>query len=205
MAHLWLAPRRSHPQKPRIPRRGLSGEIRPRSESLAGHFECPRRLQPAFPTTSSGLASGTLRHTSVQRLATRKPMLLFSFVASLLLRFEDRRLFSLLFHGPPRSPRLVLACVPQVKAHPPEDAPSQPPTRRMARMRRPAPRALFQLAELHLPAPNRPRLGANAPREAPHIRIAQPYPPVGKHHEPAETRPASCATTTRSFVSVIVK
>ena len=50
-----------------------------------------------------------------------------------------------------------------------------------------------------------PTLGANAPREAPHIRIAQPYPPVGKHHEPAETRPASCATTTRSFVSVIVK
>ena len=124
MAHLWLAIRRLHPQKPRIPRRGLSGEIRPRSESLAGHFECPRRLQPAFPTTSSGLASGTLRHTSVQRLATRKPMLLFSFVASLLLRFEDRRLFSLLFHGPPRSPRLVLASVPQVKAHPPDDAPS---------------------------------------------------------------------------------
>jgi hypothetical protein len=32
-------------------------------------------------------------------------MLLFSFVGSLLLRLEDCRLFSLLFHEPPRRPR----------------------------------------------------------------------------------------------------
>jgi hypothetical protein len=32
-------------------------------------------------------------------------MLLFSFVGSLLLRFEERKLLSLLFQAPPRSPR----------------------------------------------------------------------------------------------------
>jgi hypothetical protein len=37
--------------------------------------------------------------------ATRKPLLLFSFVGLLLLRFDDCRLLSLLFHVPPRSPR----------------------------------------------------------------------------------------------------
>ena len=137
-----------------------------------------------------GLARGALRRPSVQRLATRKPMLLFSFVASLSFRFDNRRLFSLLFHEPPRSPRLVLASAPQVNLHPPEDAPPQPPALRMARMGRPAPRALLQLAQLHAPPPHRPHLGAKAPGETPHIRPAQPYTPVGKHHEAAEIHSA---------------
>jgi hypothetical protein len=38
-------------------------------------------------------------------LATRKPMLLFSFVGLLLLRFEERKLFSVLFQLPPRIAR----------------------------------------------------------------------------------------------------
>ena len=38
-------------------------------------------------------------------LATRKPTLLFSFVGVLLLRLDEARLFELLFHEPPRSPR----------------------------------------------------------------------------------------------------
>ena len=38
-------------------------------------------------------------------LATRKPTLLFSFVGVLLLRFEERRLFSVLFQLPPRIAR----------------------------------------------------------------------------------------------------
>ena len=40
-----------------------------------------------------------------ETLATRKPRLLFSFDGSLLLRFEEARLLSLLFQEPPRSPR----------------------------------------------------------------------------------------------------
>ena len=42
---------------------------------------------------------------ALKGLATRKPMLLFSFDGSLLLRFEEARLLSLLFQEPPRSPR----------------------------------------------------------------------------------------------------
>jgi hypothetical protein len=42
---------------------------------------------------------------TLKGLATRNPTLLFSFVGSLLLRLDARRLFSLLFHEPPRSPR----------------------------------------------------------------------------------------------------
>ena len=38
-------------------------------------------------------------------LATRKPMLLFSFVGSLLFRFEERKLLSVLFQLPPRIAR----------------------------------------------------------------------------------------------------
>ena len=38
-------------------------------------------------------------------LATRKPMLLFSFEGLLLLRFEERKLFSVLFQLPPRIAR----------------------------------------------------------------------------------------------------
>ena len=42
---------------------------------------------------------------ALKGLATRNPMLLFSLDGSLSLRFEERRLFSLLFQEPPRSPR----------------------------------------------------------------------------------------------------
>lgn len=38
-------------------------------------------------------------------LATRKPMLLFSLVGVLLFRFEERKLFSVLFQLPPRIER----------------------------------------------------------------------------------------------------
>jgi hypothetical protein len=43
--------------------------------------------------------------SALKGLATRNPMLLFSFDGSLLLRFEEARLLSLLFQEPPRSPR----------------------------------------------------------------------------------------------------
>jgi hypothetical protein len=43
--------------------------------------------------------------SDVMGLATRNPTLLFSFVGVLLLRFEERRLFSVLFQLPPRIPR----------------------------------------------------------------------------------------------------
>jgi hypothetical protein len=43
--------------------------------------------------------------THCQGLATRKPMLLFSFVGLLLLRSEEARLFELLLNDPPRKPR----------------------------------------------------------------------------------------------------
>jgi len=42
---------------------------------------------------------------ALKGLARRNPMLLFSFDGSLLLRFEEARLLSLLFQEPPRSPR----------------------------------------------------------------------------------------------------
>ena len=45
------------------------------------------------------------RTCSFQGLATRKPMLLFSFVGLLLLRFDAARLLELLFQLPPRRPR----------------------------------------------------------------------------------------------------
>lgn len=39
-------------------------------------------------------------------------MLLFSFVGVLLLRFEARRLFSVLFQEPPRRPRSLFSRLP---------------------------------------------------------------------------------------------
>ena len=55
-----------------------------------------------FHTT---MISPTGRQLTLKGLATRNPTLLFSFVGSLLLRLDARRLFSLLFQEPPRSPR----------------------------------------------------------------------------------------------------
>jgi len=49
-------------------------------------------------------AEGKALH-ALKGLATRNPMLLFSFDGLLLLRFDDCRLLSLLFQEPPRSPR----------------------------------------------------------------------------------------------------
>ena len=45
------------------------------------------------------------KQRTLKGLATRNPTLLFSFVGPLLLRLDAHRLFSLLFHEPPRSPR----------------------------------------------------------------------------------------------------
>ena len=42
-------------------------------------------------------------------LATRNPMLLFVLSGVLLLRLEERTLFVLLFHEPPRSTRFVVS------------------------------------------------------------------------------------------------
>ena len=46
-----------------------------------------------------------LRTCSFQGLATRKPMLLFSFVGLLLFRLDADKLLELLFQLPPRTPR----------------------------------------------------------------------------------------------------
>ncbi len=45
------------------------------------------------------------KRLTLKGLATRNPTLLFSFVGPLLLQLDSRRLFSLLFQEPPRSPR----------------------------------------------------------------------------------------------------
>ena len=44
-------------------------------------------------------------HISLQGLARRKPMLLFSFDGSFVFLLEDDKLNALLFQLPPRSPR----------------------------------------------------------------------------------------------------
>ncbi len=64
----------------------------PRRHGCKG-FATPLRISP-FQTWL--MAGG---------LATRNPTLLFSFVGVLLLRLDAARLFELLFHEPPRSPR----------------------------------------------------------------------------------------------------
>jgi|GEM_PF-1540561 len=64
----------------------------------------PRRhCRPRLYPTSDG--SGRVDRPIFGGLATRNPRLLFSFVGVLLFRFDERRLFSLLFQEPPRSPR----------------------------------------------------------------------------------------------------
>ena len=45
------------------------------------------------------------KRLTLKGLATRNPTLLFSVVGPLLLQLDSRRLFSLLFQEPPRSPR----------------------------------------------------------------------------------------------------
>ncbi len=53
-------------------------------------------------------ASCARRDLSQGVLATRKPMLLFVLSGVLLLRYEERTLFVLLFQEPPRSTRFVV-------------------------------------------------------------------------------------------------
>ena len=66
-----------------VPEPGTATASRLDAAVLAGSFCCG--VQPCW----AGCA--------LTGLATRKPTLLFSFVGSLLLRFEERRLFSVLF------------------------------------------------------------------------------------------------------------
>ena len=103
---------------------GLNYRRRP-SPAIAGYQPPPARflfdrriLQPAardiplVPEPGTAWRRDIHRHDlaegkagALKGLATRNPMLLFSLDGSLSLRFEERRLFSLLFQEPPRSPR----------------------------------------------------------------------------------------------------
>lgn len=91
------------------------------SASSAGRPpEPPRTLDsPVVPESGTAGASGGRRQFgtfchiappgwtggALMGLATRKPMLFFSLVGSLLFRFEERKLFSVLFQLPPRIAR----------------------------------------------------------------------------------------------------
>ena len=78
--------------------------------SLAGALENrvvpvrARSLEPQSDPTKSG-PNRLLCASAVTGLATRKPMLSFSFVGLLLFRFDDDKLLELLFQLPPRKPR----------------------------------------------------------------------------------------------------
>ncbi len=87
--------------RPLGPPRALDSPVVPEPGTAAASGG-RRQFWPAAFAASRRLAgtSGAL-----MGLATRKPMLLFSFVGSLLFRFEERKLFSVLFQLPPRIAR----------------------------------------------------------------------------------------------------
>jgi len=87
------------------------------------------------PSISAANWSGSL----VTGLATRNPTLLFSLVGVLLLRFEERRLFSVLFQLPPRIPRfsdVFRSGAPRTQSRR-EHRPAQAPTLAMFRVGHP--------------------------------------------------------------------
>ena len=87
---------------PVVPEPGTAAASQVDTAVLAGSSCCG-----AQPCWTGGALTG---------LATRKPKLLFEFVGSLVLRFEERRLFSVLFQFPPRIARFSDVFAP---GHPP--------------------------------------------------------------------------------------
>ncbi len=73
---------------------------------------CEGTVAGAASATPTILAPQAATPARLRGLATRKPMLLFSFAGLLLFRVDDDKLLELLFQLPPRIPRLDEPSIP---------------------------------------------------------------------------------------------
>lgn len=73
---------------------------------------CEGTVAGAAGATPTILAPQAATPAWLLGLATRKPMLLFSFAGLLLFRVDDDKLLELLFQLPPRTPRLDEPSIP---------------------------------------------------------------------------------------------